>query len=335
MSAPAVTMLILDAITVDPGISARTTPVSKEAVEDYAQVLRDGGEFPPCVVVRSADKTYLVEGHQRFHSYRLVGRSALPCIIVIGTYREAVLRAAGANLRGTLPRTPADKRLSVLRVLQDEEGRNWPSTRIMAHCGVGAALVSAIRALSKGGATPSQVAGHKFESKPDAHGMPQAPAEVFRPGPAPSPKPVAKTSPAPPPPAPRPSSPPAPKPSAPKPPPAGVNPWDGCLDAPKPSFVPSPKDVPPDEEDDDPEDDEDGYDAEEDDGEVLDGARLRERMLRAGRKFARYVSQSNMEPHAALDLVLEDMRVKAIVAARRGRPERPPRPDSTADPAGG
>src|SRR4051794_30112752 len=108
MSAPEITMLSLEKITVDLGISARTTPVCKATVEAYAQAIRDGADLPPCVVYRTADKTYLCEGFQRYHAFKAAFRKALPCIIVISTYREAVLRAAGANLRHGLPRSYED-----------------------------------------------------------------------------------------------------------------------------------------------------------------------------------------------------------------------------------
>ena len=58
--------------------------------------------------------------------------------------------------------------------------------------------------------------------------------------------------------------------------------------------------------------------------EDLDEARLRERMMRSGRKFVRYVVESGLDPKEVCEWVLKDMEEKAEVAKRRGRPAKEP-----------
>ena len=78
------------------------------------------------------------------------------------------------------------------------------------------------------------------------------------------------------------------------------------------------------EEPEPPDEDDDG-----DEFDELDRERLREKMMRSGRKFVRFLDMlGGMTDAEAMAMLREDMRVTAARNARRGRPERPERPAS-------
>lgn len=274
----AVTLLELGRITVDAeGVQARVpNPVAFAAtVSEYADALARGEELPPPVVFSNGQTIWLAGGFLTYAAHAKMKRKSIACDVRLGGHREAMLFAAGANLRHGLPRTPADKRLAILRLLQDEVCRKWTQSEIAKHCGTSLPLVAALQRVSKTGAEATEVVGARATRAGGAP-APQTPSTVFRPT---EPAKVKEPNP-------RPE--PQPKPQ----PPASVNPWANVFEPLREAFVPSDKDVAPLE-------DADGADelvqqqeaAQESD---LDRSACAERLRRALRKAERFASRLGM-----------------------------------------
>jgi hypothetical protein len=167
--------------------------------------------------------------------------------------------------------------------------------QIVAHCKVSPALVSGLVAVrARMPAIKAEEAAAK--SARETLGLPVKPA---------TPKPA------------------PPRPASPKPPPSpSPNPWQGVLDAKRDDDEPDERDIVP-AEPEPPDEDDDGDEFDEFD--ELDRDRLRERMMRAGRKFARFLDAvGGLTDAEAMALVRADMKATAAREARRGRPEKPP-----------
>ncbi len=101
----------------------------------------DREELPPAGVVREGRKLWLWDGNHRRRGYELAGRLQMPCIVVPGTYRDALLLCIGANATHGLYRSSADKRRAVGMLLDDAEWRRWNNCELARRAGVGEALV--------------------------------------------------------------------------------------------------------------------------------------------------------------------------------------------------
>jgi ParB-like nuclease domain len=136
--------LKLTQITVSPDCQARTA-ISEDTVEDYTEVLRKGGAFPPVVVYSDDTNYWLADGFHRFHAHERAALVEIEAEVRRGGHRKARLTAVGANATHGLRRTNADKRRAVEILLSDEEWRQWSDREIERVSGVSAKTVAAIR----------------------------------------------------------------------------------------------------------------------------------------------------------------------------------------------
>ena len=81
-------------------------------------------------------------------------------MVHVGELRDAKLFAVGANATHGHPRSAADKRCAVLKLLKDEEWCKWSDREIARHCHVGHQLVAELRPLT--GRTTSE---RRFRSR--------------------------------------------------------------------------------------------------------------------------------------------------------------------------
>jgi len=134
----------LDQIRIDGGTQPRAE-IDNDIVTEYAQVLKDGGAFPPVVVFFDGVVNWLADGFHRFHAHRRAGVKEIEAEVKEGTLRDAVLYSVGANAVHGLRRTNEDKRKAVTTMLKDEkwgkESNNW----IAKQCGVSLDLVNRMR----------------------------------------------------------------------------------------------------------------------------------------------------------------------------------------------
>lgn len=145
MNAKAVKTLRLDQVTVDDAMQARVT-VDDSIVEEYAELMRAGHNFPSVEVVFDPKlrKHYLVDGFHRLAAARRAGIGTIGAVVVDGSMDEARWLSCGANKSHGLRRTNADKRKAVRAALMARP--HLSDTVLASHVGVSSGTVSNYRA---------------------------------------------------------------------------------------------------------------------------------------------------------------------------------------------
>ena len=137
-------VLNLGALVLDPKLQSRTE-TNEQTIEDYADAIKMGDEFPPLLTYFDGTHYWLVDGYHRYHAHKKAGKAGVTCEVVNGTFTEAILKAASVNTKHGMRRTNADKRKAVMTLLDDFEWKDWSNVEIAEHCGVSAAFVSNLR----------------------------------------------------------------------------------------------------------------------------------------------------------------------------------------------
>lgn len=135
----------LNTIRIDCNTQSRES-ISPDVVDQYAEDMQGGNILPSVIVFYDGTFYYLVDGHHRFHAAMKIGAPSLECTVIDGTLREAVLFSMTVNSKHGLPRSSADKRYCILRMLDDIEYGEYSDNHIAKLCHVGNALVAKIRA---------------------------------------------------------------------------------------------------------------------------------------------------------------------------------------------
>lgn len=143
------TMVIVDQIKIDGGTQMRAG-LDDATVREYADAMADGGwgSFPPVVLYHDGTDYWLADGFHRMAAYRglvAIGDTLIPADVRVGTRRDAILHAAGANANHGLRRTKADKRRAVETLLRDKEWGKWSDREIGRQCDVDHKTVGVIR----------------------------------------------------------------------------------------------------------------------------------------------------------------------------------------------
>lgn len=136
----------LSKIVLDAGTQIRAK-ISEKVIEEYAERLKAGNEFPPVVLFydRAEDVYYMGDGFHRYHAHKLNQKKTISAEIKKGDLRDAVLFAVEANTTHGLKRTSADKRRAVQTLLEDEEWGKWSDREISRRCLVSNKFVGDIR----------------------------------------------------------------------------------------------------------------------------------------------------------------------------------------------
>lgn len=142
-------------IAIDGGTQQRER-INDEAIFDYSESMKCGAKFPPVTVFFDGVKYWLADGFHRFHASRAAGFLDLQAVIRDGTKRDAKLFSASANGTHGLRLTNADKRRSVLVLLEDKEWSQWSDRDIAKHCNVTHPFVSKLRQTTKKSAISPQ-----------------------------------------------------------------------------------------------------------------------------------------------------------------------------------
>lgn len=136
--------LSLDKITIDAGTQSRVT-LDKSVIEDYAESMKDGAKFPPCIVISDGEKNYLVDGFHRYFAARKIGVPSLDCTVTDGTLDDAVVKSWSVNNKHGLRPSLADRRKSVLSALSHPLYMEKSSREIAEVCNVSHTLVLSIK----------------------------------------------------------------------------------------------------------------------------------------------------------------------------------------------
>lgn len=137
--------IAIDEIRADGGTQTRAE-LRPDVIEDYAEAMRRGDEFPPIdVFLDKAGNYWLADG---FHRFNGAASAELPDILATvhkGELRDAVWFALSANRANGLMRTKADKRRCVTLALSDKQWTAKPDRELAEHVGVSTDLVNSIR----------------------------------------------------------------------------------------------------------------------------------------------------------------------------------------------
>jgi hypothetical protein len=164
----------LDAIQVDPAVQQRGTGTSQNVVDEYAETMRNGIEFPPIDVFGDGDGPfYLGDGFHRLAAHLLAHPDAnhIECKVHPGNRDDALLFACRANAQHGLPRSRADKLKAVATLLRSEKWSGWSDREIARQCAVSHTYVAGVRS--------------ELATFPDAHAEQVAPATPSAPDTAP------------------------------------------------------------------------------------------------------------------------------------------------------
>lgn len=137
-------VLNINALVLDQKLQSRTE-INEQAIEEYAEAIKAGDEFPCVLVYFDGVHYYLTDGYHRYHAHKKAGRAGIACEIINGTFRDAVLRATSVNSKHGMRRTHADKRKAVMTLIEDFEWDTWSNSEMAAHCGVSVSFVSELR----------------------------------------------------------------------------------------------------------------------------------------------------------------------------------------------
>lgn len=138
------TALNIKLIRIDGGTQSRSE-INQAVVEQYAEAVKEGAQFPAIRVYHDGNYYYLADGFHRYFAHLKAGKAGINADVINGTLRDAVLYSLGANALHGLQRTNADKRKSVTMMLEDFEWSTWSDREIARHCNVSAFLVAEVR----------------------------------------------------------------------------------------------------------------------------------------------------------------------------------------------
>lgn len=170
----------LGLLRIDFGLQLRAR-ISEEHVEALAEAYLADEPIPPIQVVHDSKTAWVWDGNHRLLARRKAGFDTMPCIVEQGTYRDAQLKAAGANHGHGLPRSNADKRSAVMKLLEDKQWTRRSDRWIAETCKVSRTLVAAIREELQAKVQHAEVAEMPPEKRMGRDGKEYPPAAVKQP----------------------------------------------------------------------------------------------------------------------------------------------------------
>jgi len=139
-----------------------------EVMEDYAEQMRAGVEFPPLTVFFDGKEYWLADGFHRLGA-ALRARPADPieAEVIQGTQTEAQWYSFGVNKTHGLRRTRGDRVRAIQAALRHPEGAGKSNYEIAEHCGVSEITVRRYRQQLEPTTTMSQSSGQAGEDRKD------------------------------------------------------------------------------------------------------------------------------------------------------------------------
>lgn len=131
-------------IRLDGGTQPRAE-MNNDVVTEYAAAMKAGDKFPPIEVVYDGTDYWPWDGHHRVRAAQIANLTKIEANVRSGTHRDAILLSCGANPHHGLPRTNADKRRAVMRLLTDDEWGKWSSREIARRCAVSHTFIDELR----------------------------------------------------------------------------------------------------------------------------------------------------------------------------------------------
>lgn len=137
-------VLNIQAIRIDGGTQSREK-INQDCVNEYAELVKEGVEFPPVRVYFDGTDYHLADGFHRYMAHLQAGKVSISSDVVNGTLRDAILHSLGANSMHGLRPTHADKRKAVQTMLDDFEWSEMSDREIARACHVSHPFVADIR----------------------------------------------------------------------------------------------------------------------------------------------------------------------------------------------
>ena len=137
--------IAIDDIRADGGTQTRAE-LRPDVIEEYAEAMRRGDEFPPIDVFLDRDgHHWLADGFHRFNGAAAAEKPQIKANVHKGELRDAIWFALSANATNGLRRTPEDKRRCVTLALSDKEWQSKPDRELAEHLGVHQTYVNKLR----------------------------------------------------------------------------------------------------------------------------------------------------------------------------------------------
>jgi hypothetical protein len=136
--------LDINSILVDEQFQNRVG-LNKATVSDYQLAIEQGATLPPIDVYIIDGQFYVVDGFHRLEAQRNIGCTTVEVILHEGDKDDASRAAIVANQRHGLPRSPEDKRLAVLRAINDPLYGEKSDNQLARLIGVSQPFVSKVR----------------------------------------------------------------------------------------------------------------------------------------------------------------------------------------------
>lgn len=135
--------LFCEDIKTDGGTQARVK-LNNIVVSDYAELMKEGAQFPPIDVFHDGSEYWLADGFHRYFAWKSLGNLDIEATVHQGTLRDAQWFAFQANKGRGLSLTAEDRREIVERMLRDEEWGKKTHAEIARHVGVSSMTVGRI-----------------------------------------------------------------------------------------------------------------------------------------------------------------------------------------------
>lgn len=132
----------IENIELDTSIQCRAT-INMETVNDYAERMTEGDEFPPVELYGTKDRAWIGDGWHRVMAAKNIDYKDIPANLHAGGRVDALKAALGANTSNGLRRSNPDKRRCVEIALK--EWPNLTNRQIAQMCGVRDPMVAVYR----------------------------------------------------------------------------------------------------------------------------------------------------------------------------------------------
>ncbi len=110
-------LLDMSVVRIDGDTQPRTA-INPGIVQEYADAMQAGVEFPPITVVHDGATYWLVDGFHRFFAHRRLSRQQIKAEVIAGELADARWLSVAANKAHGLRRTNEDKAKAVTRALR-------------------------------------------------------------------------------------------------------------------------------------------------------------------------------------------------------------------------
>ena len=134
--------VLLEDITVSSGTQVRQS-INEDVVENYAERMREGAEFPPVVLFSDGTQTVIGDGYHRVCAATREGFIDIEADVRTGTRQDALWYALGANASNAAQMTPQDKRHAVEMALRAFPEKTQVEIAERVKCSIG--LVSKVK----------------------------------------------------------------------------------------------------------------------------------------------------------------------------------------------